>query len=156
MYFPRSLSPGFRETALVEEYVSTQFLTICHDQGWLCNVFSYLVWHLLYPRTYCQKYNIDVTRMHLYQMTDWHISINFLHLISRVDVVSYVSTKAASVVFFNCGDLTLSLTKGDQLRTLKDFSRIKLQFVTNTLIFKATQRWEGSASKFSTFCTFRL
>ena len=51
--------------------------------------------------------------MHLYQMTDWRISINFLHLISRVDVVSYVSTKAASVVFFNCGDLTLSLTKGD-------------------------------------------
>ena len=53
MYFPRSLSPGFRETALVEEYVSTQFLAISHDQGWLYNVFSYLVWHLLYPRTYC-------------------------------------------------------------------------------------------------------
>ena len=55
MYFPSSLSPGFPETALVDlgEYVSTQFLAISHDQGWLYNVFSYLVWHLLYPRTYC-------------------------------------------------------------------------------------------------------
>ena len=51
--------------------------------------------------------------IHLYQMTDWRIPINFLHLISRVDVVSYVSTKAVSVVFFNCRDLTLFLTKGD-------------------------------------------
>ena len=52
-------------------------------------------------------------------MADWRIPINFLHLISRVDVVSYVSTKAVSVVFFNCRDLTLFLTKGDKLRTLK-------------------------------------
>lgn len=52
LYFPGSLSPGFRETALVVEYVSTQFLAISHDQGWLCDVFSYLVWHFLYPRTY--------------------------------------------------------------------------------------------------------
>ena len=103
MYFPRSLSPWFRETALVEEYVSTQFLAISHDQGWLCNVFSYLVWHLMYPRTYCYKYNIDVTRIHLCQMADWRIPINYLHLISRVDVVSYVSTKAVSVVFLIVG-----------------------------------------------------
>ena len=46
-------------------------------------------------------------------MADWRIPINFLHLISRVDVVSYVSTKAVIVVFFNCRDLTLFLTKGD-------------------------------------------
>lgn len=100
MYFLRSLSLGFRETVLVVEYLSTQFLATSHDQGWLCNVFSYLVWHLLYPRTYCYKYNIDVTRIHLHQMTDWRIPINFLHLISRVDVVSYVSIKAVSVVLF--------------------------------------------------------
>ena len=33
-------------------------------------------------------------------MADWRIPINFLHLIPRVDVVSYVSTKAVSVVLF--------------------------------------------------------
>ena len=33
-------------------------------------------------------------------MANWRIPINFLHLISRVDVVSYVSTKAISVVLF--------------------------------------------------------
>jgi len=36
-------------------------------------------------------------------MADWRISINVLHLISRVDVVSYVITKAVSVVFLIVG-----------------------------------------------------
>ena len=47
MYFPRSLSPGFRETALVEEYVSTQFLAISMIKG------GYAMCFRIWCGTYC-------------------------------------------------------------------------------------------------------
>ena len=39
-----ALSPGFRTTALVEEYVFTDFLTT--SQGWFLVVLSYLACHM--------------------------------------------------------------------------------------------------------------
>ena len=62
MLFAETLSPGFRATAFVEEYVSTDFLAT--SQSVFFMVFR--VWRgtrssLEHAIAFCWKYNIDAT-----------------------------------------------------------------------------------------------